>query len=266
MRRLVRNCVNKRQKDSRPRDFGCALLSGESGVIRLRNKPFCERKACFAFRGFTVLDPMKICAWCGTENEGSALNCRGCGTSQFKSTGPVLPKSPSGGGPAFKDADAETKVDFARHLAAATPKAWVTPAIIGLNIILFLILSADSQSLFSPPITKLVAWGANFGPLTITGHEWWRLITSCFVHIGLLHVLFNMYALFQAGKLTEKLFGNWFFLLIYLASGLAGSLTSVWFNPLFVSAGASGAIFGVYGALLGYMAREGRGLPRGTAK
>ena len=153
-----------------------------------------------------------------------------------------------------------------QSLAAVTPRAWVTPAIVGLNVILFLIVSVDAQTIFSPSIAKLIAWGADFGPLTVTSHQWWRLLSSCFVHIGIVHLACNLFALIQAGKLTERLFGNWFFLMIYLGSGLVGSLTSLWFNPMLVSAGASGAIFGVYGALLGYMAREKGGLPRSAVQ
>jgi TPR repeat protein len=174
----------------------------------------------------------------------------------------ALSASPGG----VKDTLAEDKVEFARRLAAATPKAWVTPALLVLNVLMFLVLSADSNSLFSPPLPKLIAWGADFGPLTVTGQQWWRTIACCFLHVGLLHLLCNMLALFQAGQLVERLFGPWFFLLIYLGCGVSGSLASLWLNPALVSAGASGAIFGVYGALLAYFARERGGVPRGLVK
>jgi TPR repeat protein/membrane associated rhomboid family serine protease len=164
----------------------------------------------------------------------------------------------------FPDSD-EEKADFLQRLKTATPKAWVTPLLIGINVAVFLVLSVDSGTILGFLPLTLIKWGGNFGPLTVNCHQWWRLLTCCFLHGGIMHLLFNMYALLLAGKLTEQLFGNWYFLLIYLGCGLAASLTSLWFNPAFVSVGASGAIFGVYGALLGYMKREGGGLPHCVA-
>ena len=151
----------------------------------------------------------------------------------------------------------ELKV-FGERLTAATSRPWVTMSLMALNVIIFGLVGIDSHN-FSPP--ELTRWGANFGPLTVNCHQWWRLLACCFLHFSILHLLFNMYALFLAGRLTERLFGNWFFLLIYLGCGLTASLASLWFHPAVVSAGASGAIFGVYGALLAYLAREGGGLP-----
>ncbi len=145
--------------------------------------------------------------------------------------------------------------DFVQNLKAATPKAWVTPTLIGLNLAVFLVMCFGGADFLSPNGVTLASWGANWGPLTTSG-EWWRLLTCCFLHFGVIHLLCNMYALFQAGLLAEKLFGNWFYLAIYLGCGLAGSLTSLCWNPELVSAGASGAVFGVYGAVLGYLLRQ----------
>jgi rhomboid protease GluP len=74
-----------------------------------------------------------------------------------------------------------------------------------------------------------------------------------FLHYGLLHLALNMWAFLLTGRLTERLFGSWHFLALYLFSGLAGSVASVTWNPLVNSAGASGAIFGVFGALGVYL-------------
>ncbi len=101
----------------------------------------------------------------------------------------------------------------------------------------------------------MLNWGANWGPLTTAG-EWWRILTACFLHFGIVHLLCNMYALLLAGLLAERLFGNWFYLAIYIGTGLASSLTSLWWHPELICAGASGAIFGVYGALLGYLVNQ----------
>ena len=97
----------------------------------------------------------------------------------------------------------------------------------------------------------LVDFGALFGPLIAAG-EYWRLFSSLFLHVGLLHLLFNSFALFIFGPIIENLFGKIRFITIYLFSGVSGSLISLYFNPLVVAAGASGAIFGLLGALAAF--------------
>ena len=97
----------------------------------------------------------------------------------------------------------------------------------------------------------LVDFGALFGPLIAAG-EFWRLFSSLFLHVGLLHLLFNSFALFIFGPIIENLFGKFRFIIIYLFSGVSGSLISLYFNPLVVAAGASGAIFGLLGALAAF--------------
>jgi len=102
---------------------------------------------------------------------------------------------------------------------------------------------------FMPENQSLLDWGANFKPLTLAG-QWWRLFTAIFLHIGIFHLLFNMYALFYIGLLLEPYLGKARFLAAYLISGIAASITSLWWNDLIISAGASGAIFGMYGVFL----------------
>ncbi len=112
-----------------------------------------------------------------------------------------------------------------------------------------------------PASRSLIAWGADYGPLTGSG-QWWRLWTSNFVHIGLVHLVCNLLALWQVGDLVERLVGNAGFLLLYTLSGILGSLASFYWNPLLLSAGASGAIFGVYGALLACLFQNPGVFPR----
>jgi rhomboid protease GluP len=102
-------------------------------------------------------------------------------------------------------------------------------------------------------VGSLIAWGANYGPDTITNGQWWRLLTSMFLHIGIVHLAFNMIVLLQIGPFVERLVGNVGFLIVYFVSGFAGNVTSLVWNPYTVSAGASGAIFGLYGLLLGFL-------------
>jgi rhomboid protease GluP len=94
-----------------------------------------------------------------------------------------------------------------------------------------------------------VHWGANYGPFTLSG-QWWRLVTCMFVHGSLLHIAFNMWCLWDLGALAESLYGHWTFAVVYLLAGVGGSLGSVMWNPNVLSVGASGAIFGIAGALI----------------
>ena len=130
---------------------------------------------------------------------------------------------------------------------ALTP---VTVALVGINIAVFGAMLMHGAGLWHSPSDVAVAWGAGFGPATKDG-EWWRLGTAMFLHFGLVHLAINMWALWDAGRLVERLYGSMRFAAIYFASGLTGNLLSlVVQGDRAVSGGASGAIFGVYGALL----------------
>jgi rhomboid protease GluP len=94
----------------------------------------------------------------------------------------------------------------------------------------------------------LIDWGSDYGPLTLQG-EYWRLLTCTFVHFSLLHITGNMGCLFYWGSVTERALGSRLFLLSYGLCGVLGSLASVLANPQAVSAGASGAIAGVFGIM-----------------
>jgi rhomboid protease GluP len=102
---------------------------------------------------------------------------------------------------------------------------------------------------FSPSPVDLARWGALVGPLTI-GHQWWRMGTAMFLHFGLIHLLMNMVCLLSLGLVIETFFGRASLLIVYLLSGLGGSLLSLLIHPQGVGAGASGAIFGVAGAIM----------------
>jgi rhomboid protease GluP len=95
----------------------------------------------------------------------------------------------------------------------------------------------------------LLAWGANFGPLTLD-HQFWRIFTCMFLHGGLIHVGANMWCFWDFGRIAERVYGRGRFLVIYLLTGLASSVSSLAIHPTTVSVGASGAIFGVVGALV----------------
>jgi rhomboid protease GluP len=144
---------------------------------------------------------------------------------------------------------------FSRLLLSLTPRIVMTPLFAGVNVLLFVIMVLAGVPLMNPSIDDLLRWGANFGPKTTAG-EWWRLETCTFEHVGIVHIVMNMLVLITGGPLVERMLGNAGFLIMYLISGLCGALASLFWSPLTVSAGASGAIFGVYGALLGILLRQ----------
>jgi len=138
--------------------------------------------------------------------------------------------------------------EFKLHLREITPRVYVVPTVVALNVLVFAVMVATGVNALNPTVEQLLRWGADYGPLTLGGQPW-RLVTNTFVHLGLVHILANMAALLSAGAIVERLFGPLAFAALYLAAGIAASLASTLIHPLVVSAGASGAIFGVYGAL-----------------
>jgi rhomboid protease GluP len=126
---------------------------------------------------------------------------------------------------------------------------FVTPILIYLNIFIFLVMVLQGVGFLSPSGEDLLRWGANFRPATLDG-EWWRLITCCFLHIGALHLFMNMYALMFIGVLLEPYLGKARFICAYLLTGIVASMASLAWHDHTISAGASGAIFGMYGVFL----------------
>jgi membrane associated rhomboid family serine protease len=124
----------------------------------------------------------------------------------------------------------------------------LTHIIFGMNAAVFLGMALSTQTIMDFPVPELVHWGANIGALTISG-EWWRLLTNIFVHAGIIHIAFNMWCLWYLGELAEQLYGAWTYGCIYLICGIGASLTSAGWHPYVPSVGASGAIFGLAGAL-----------------
>lgn len=141
------------------------------------------------------------------------------------------------------------KVSGLFSLITPTEGYFVTPIIVILNILVFAAMAISGVNLLMPSNESLLLWGANFRPVTIEG-EWWRLFTSTFLHIGIFHLLMNMYALVYIGLLLEPYLGRARFLSAYLIAGISGSVASIFWNDLTISAGASGAIFGMYGVFV----------------
>src|SRR5215469_10148389 len=132
----------------------------------------------------------------------------------------------------------------------------LTQALVFINVAVFLALGAMGVSVMNPSPQMLVRWGANYGPYTWSG-DWWRLISYNFLHGDLFHIGFNMWCLWDLGALCESLYGTWTFGALYLICGVAGGLVSTGISPYRSSVGASGAIFGLAGALIaGYYLGE----------
>jgi membrane associated rhomboid family serine protease len=139
------------------------------------------------------------------------------------------------------------KVRRAQGVALASGAAPVTKILIGANIAIYLITIKQGNGLNSPGGNLLLRW-ILWGPAVANG-GWYRLVTNMFLHASLIHIGFNMYILWWAGSQVEQYLGRSRFLALYLVSGLAGSAGALVVAPLTPSLGASGAVFGVLGAM-----------------
>jgi len=163
----------------------------------------------------------------------------------------ILP--PAGGYVAAPQAEARRRSRW-----AAAPATYLLVAV---NCLVFLVMTARHVSPFSPTPEQLFGWGANHAGAVLVGGEWWRIVTAMFVHVGILHLATNMWCLWNLGLLAEPLMGSAGVIAGYILSGAAGNLLSTlvnWVWPIRdaggvafpVGAGASGAVFGIAGALI----------------
>lgn len=139
-------------------------------------------------------------------------------------------------------------VDMFKYLI---PKGdhFATSVILDLNIAVFVGMALSGVHIISPNGLELLEWGANRRSEVVSG-EWWRLLTSMFLHGGIMHLFLNIYGLVIAAMFLEPVLGRKNYFILYVLSGLAGSLASIWWYESVISVGASGAIFGLYGAIL----------------
>jgi membrane associated rhomboid family serine protease len=147
-----------------------------------------------------------------------------------------------------------TKVKTIRTLPS-TPV--VTQALIVINVVAFLVETAGGATLGGGGGGSIYFHGLLYGPFIHVNHDYWRLLTAGFLHDGILHVALNMIFLYFMGPMLEPAVGRVNFAAIYFASLLAGSFGALAFTPLAATVGASGAIFGVFGALLVVAHRRG---------
>jgi len=136
---------------------------------------------------------------------------------------------------------------FWRLLRERTPLAPLTPAIAALNAIVFVLMLFGGGAMSSPD--TVIGWGGSFGPRTTNG-EWWRLLTTMFVHGSALHLFADVIGLLAVGVVLERLVGPLAFAVVYVASGVSSIAFGLATSPTGMTVGASGAIFGLYGLML----------------
>ena len=159
----------------------------------------------------------------------------------------------------FSPPDSEPRL-FVDRLRNSHPDTPVTFGLIGINITIFVVMLFFGAGLWHTSSEVQLPWGANFGPAT-KDNQWWRLGSALFLHFGLIHLAMNMWALWDVGQLVERMYGSVRIVLLYFIAGLGGNLLSLILRGEHaVSGGASGAIFGLYGALLVCLWQERRHL------
>lgn len=173
---------------------------------------------------------------------GEAFKCPECAAESLEST-PTRDTDAR-----IEAAQIETEIN---RIAPARPIATYALIAICTAVFIFEIIKGAGFDTMSVDLARRL--GADYGPLTLGG-EWWRLITSMFLHFGFFHLLMNMFILWALGGLAERLMGRAAFLLLYFATGVFGGLLSLAVHPQVTAAGASGAIFGITGGLVTYLA------------
>jgi rhomboid protease GluP len=174
-------------------------------------------------------------------------------TSSPQTDGELLPPRPAAS--PMPDYEREVSRPNSRERGwniLATPGTYILLAI---NIAVFGWMVLHGVPAKEPSIPQLIHYGATNAGYIILGHQWWRLLTATFVHVGLLHIATNMWCLWNLGLLGEPLLGPVGLVAVYLITGIAGNLLSLCSNVFFrdytsVGAGASGAVFGIAGILI----------------
>jgi rhomboid protease GluP len=194
---------------------------------------------------------MPTCPSCGKSFSGfsigsnSASECRECREAKTRTAANIIARDP------------RARSGFGRFIQALP---LVTRTVIAVNVLVYIAMGLSGVSWMDPSVLQAIHWGADFGPLTLSG-QWWRLFTSMFVHFGLLHIALNMWCLRNLAIALEPMMGRLAFSITYLFSGLAASAVSTGWNPWRASAGASGAIFGIAGAFVSYLILKKAAIP-----
>ena len=147
--------------------------------------------------------------------------------------------------------------DVVKMLSYLIPKGnhFATSIIIDINILIFILTLLSGNDIISPEPWELLYWGGN-RRIEVMDGQWWRLFTAVFLHSGILHLISNIVGLVIAAKFIEPLLGRKNYFILYILSGLFGSLASILWYQNTVCVGASGAILGLYGAILGLVYQD----------
>jgi membrane associated rhomboid family serine protease len=143
---------------------------------------------------------------------------------------------------------------FHRILYAPRNYPWSATALVLLNVLAFLVFFFSTKSWSGVQPQLFTVWGSNYGPMTVGG-QWWRLLSSLFLHLSPMHLVLNMWVLWNVGRLAERLFGHGVFLFLYFFTGIIAGLATLAWNPALNVVGASGPIFGILGAVLASVIR-----------
>ena len=181
-------------------------------------------------------------------NRETFVSCSECGRpicAECMTPAPVGQRCPEHSG---KPQGAKRISAGVRRGAFEGTGALMTKILLGVNILIYVITAAQGGGLNAPGGKLFNDW-VLFGPAVANG-DWWRLITSAFLHASILHIAFNMYFLWIVGSAVEQALGRGRFLLVYFVSALAGSAGALVLTPTKFTVGASGALFGLLGAAL----------------
>lgn len=188
----------------------------------------------------------RACTNCGNLTPAERPDCLYCGNMTVEAMA------------AHQEAEREHRF-LAALFTRSNPLALM---IIGINAGVFLLeWLAGGMGGLSADLQVIRAFGAKNNELINQQHEYWRLVTAIFIHIGFLHFLLNNYALWIIGQEIERLYGSARFVVLYLVTGIASTVASYIFNPGADSAGASGAIFGLFGVMATFAFRFRKELP-----
>jgi len=190
----------------------------------------------------------RVCQQCGNTTPASSAQCAHCGAVSNENA-------------------AQAANEYRFFQAVFTRSNQLTMTLIGMNVGVFLLeWLAGGMGAMSADHSVLLAFGAKQNSLISDQHQYWRLITCVFLHIGFIHLLLNNYALWIVGRDIEQIYGSARFLILYVVTGTAASVSSFYFSPDAVSAGASGAIFGLFGAMATFAFKYRKTIPAALSK
>lgn len=163
------------------------------------------------------------------------------------------------------DSEEREIAGFDDALVKRQPRLLVVPALAAVNTLVMLAFCLSEGGWIHADAVRLIAWGSNYGPMTLDGQPW-RLLTGTFLHAGFPHLIINLMSFWVFGRMAERLYGPTVFAVLYLLGALGGSAFSLMWDPYINSVGASGAVMGVIGATLMFMVDGARKVPFSVLK